>query len=167
MLRAVCICAVALFVLFGENRAPARAQSAPETRFAALRPHFVKIWNGDNCAQGESVGEYVDHWIHDYYLVGAGEGGWFAQEANLVSKLPSGPATDKITKRLDRLGARIAAEWAKPNDCRKISTFGGADSLTAYGAELNPYLGAPGPIDASAFESTLKTLEASVDQALK
>jgi hypothetical protein len=167
MFRAVSICAVALFVLFGQYALPARAQSGPEARFAALRPHFVKIWNGDSCAQGESLGEYVDHWVHDYYVVGAGGGGWFEQEANLVGKLPSGADADKIARRLDRLGARIAAEWAKPNDCRKISTFGGANSLSAYGAALDPYLEASGPIDTSAFEATLKSLEASVDQALR
>jgi hypothetical protein len=162
---------VAFIVALGMQAVPlaANAQPAPaglEEKFAAIRPAFVKVWNADSCAQGEPLSDYVDHWVHDYYVVGFGEGGgWFAQSALLLSKIPAGSQRTAIAARLQILGARIAAEWAKPNDCRKIATFG-PQSISAYSSVLEPYLESPGPIDPAALSATLKRIEAAVRTAL-
>lgn len=143
---------------------PASAADA-EARFAAIRPAFVTLWNGNACAQGESVKEYVDHWIHDFYVTGSPiMQSWFAFSDDVIGRLPPGSAA-QFKPRLANLGEKIAAEWAKPNDCRHISTWGPQSSLYSYYGTLSAATGSAN-IDPSALDAALTKIEASVNAAI-
>lgn len=114
--------------------AHADTQGSFEAKFAQWKPAFAAAWNSDSaCAQHESLNSYID-WIHSFYFDSSG---WFDQSNLIVSKIVDPAVAAAITADLERLGKRIAPEWAKPNDCRKVRTFGADQSLQAYAQILN------------------------------
>lgn len=58
--------------------------------------------------------------------------GWNGRIQEILSVLKSEEEKSKIKEKLEGLGKKMAAEWAKDNNVRKIST----DDLKRWGSEL-------------------------------
>lgn len=99
---------------------PGLAQSVDEARFAGLEPESRAVYDADACdKQKQTWSDYFNHWLHDFYLGGSGQAGWFESERQLVAEINMA-AQSSVLMQLDALGVRVGGEWAKDNSCRKI-----------------------------------------------
>ena len=104
-------------------------------------------------AAKQSFKEYMD-WVHTFY-----EGkrfppvsGWRGREVEILSKLPD-HARARVAEPLAHVGRILAAEWAKDNAVRKVST----SDLQTWGGRFKD-----AAKDADALLAALKGVEAEL-----
>jgi hypothetical protein len=141
------------------------AQDGPsdplDASFAGWKSTFSAIWQADSaCAQNEGRNEYLA-WIHSFYV---NDAGWLEQTATVTGTIKNGTKRARVVAELGKLGMRIAAEWAKPNFCRRISTFGQSPSLTSISQTFQS-AAASDPGDGTEIQSAIRQVEQLLDNA--
>ena len=83
---------------------------------------YKNIWNANAYAQKESWESYWS-WVRQFFLGNLLDRGWFSEHGRYTAgKITDPTKRDSIQAELTKLGRGIAAEWSKPNSCRKIDT---------------------------------------------
>jgi len=142
------------------QRVDGREESQIEKSFDQWRPGFVARWSGDPaCAQREGLSEYM-RWVHRFYF---DRDGWYSRSTTILSRIDASHRMT-VSSSLEALGLRLAPEWAKPNDCRKVRTWGRPPSLLSVGTQLEAAMAADSGNGAAilmAIESLQKSLDAA------
>jgi len=86
-----------------------------------LKSYFKTKYKEDSDNQKKQSWDEYWNWIKRFYKGTFLTSGWFEERNNLLKNLNEDAKT-KIKDRLDKLGKRIAAEWAKDNNIRKLNT---------------------------------------------
>ena len=103
------------------------------TQIDAWQADFREVWSSDPCdVQRQSWDDYWG-WVQKFYFGTGPWKGWFAYSANIVSNVKSAATKTNLSKELTTLGRRVAGEWAKDNQCRKIRTTTGIVNFNEAG----------------------------------
>lgn len=85
------------------------------------RDYFVQTWSVDAAnAEVQARDDYLE-WVQRFYAGNNLVPGWTGMTEQLRTRLEP-PRWPPLAARLQELGARIAAEWAKDNSVRRINT---------------------------------------------
>lgn len=104
----------------------AGAQSpSPNPRVALLNSwtaQFSAAYDAaDKCERTNQTKDAYFTSIHDFFF-GMVIPGWFDRKDTLLKKFDGTSIRADLETRLNVLGKKVAAEWAKSNSCRKIRT---------------------------------------------
>jgi hypothetical protein len=99
------------------------------------------------------MGDDIEGWIKTFFEGTWLVPGWNARSASLLDATPPAERT-ALGERLQRLGDRIAPEWAKDNGVRRIDN----DDLERWGKAL----AAARRADGAALGAALERIEAEV-----
>jgi hypothetical protein len=93
------------------------AATAPPTH----DPVFDEAWDEDAVNQSLQPREEYLKWVSNFYEGSPFVPGWTKRQEELIA--PLSPAEAPVAKaRLDKLGCALAAEWAKDNHHRRVSS---------------------------------------------
>jgi hypothetical protein len=103
------------------------------------KPFFAGEYERDSCNRRRQTFEEYWGWVKNLLLEGgSGFQGWMAQADDLVAKIASDEARQRLREMLHRVGRLIAAEWAKDSACRKMysTPWQGRPNLMELGRRL-------------------------------
>lgn len=161
---------------FGQT--PTATPSTPTRAYviASIPSYFGKAWDESRtagaCANSpQTKAQYLDS-VHDFFFGTLFVDGWFHNEDAWLAKF-SPAIRNRLELRLNALGQRAAAEWAKDNGCRRIRsspTYNpgetGKPSLEEWRDALKS-AAAGDSGDAKTFEAAIAKIAKQVDDALK
>jgi len=103
-----------------------------EEWYVPVEADFRPVYDGDADLKARQSWDDYWSWVLLYYNGNFFDRGWRKQAQELVGEVGSPAVKGELRAELNRLSRRVAAEWSKDNDIRKIETT----DLRSYGTRL-------------------------------
>lgn len=97
-------------------------QNESTALYAPKADDFREAYKSDTANQAKQSWEDYHGWVLTFYRGNFLDEGWTAHAKRLTSRIKNVELRSMTVDSMNRLGKKIAAEWAKDNDVRRISS---------------------------------------------